>query len=272
MDLPPLFPYATRPDWATQQPHYFEDGGVVDNLPISLGTQFEECDLLFVLPLSASYDGEVNRTSILRRLFLGDGRAARGDRAPRLQAGLPVQRVRGPAEGRSRGRRVAPPGASVAPPVAGLGAGAPAQAARDLRHLSRLAVRDRDGRVLEARRGRGRVRADVCRHRKRAAGQFRGRHGPHQLGSHGHRGAGREQPLRGRLLAPPAPGLRGCEASHSTNTPGRNRTCNPRFWSALPATPALQRLLIFNELALSHQRRRCWTTPALTLILALTSR
>ena len=25
----------------------------------------------------------------------------------------------------------------------------------------------------------------------------------------------------------------------STNRPGRNRTCNPRFWSALPATPAL---------------------------------
>src|SRR5207302_2736266 len=31
--------------------------------------------------------------------------------------------------------------------------------------------------------------------------------------------------------------------------PGRNRTCNPRFWSALPATPALKRSLIFNDLA-----------------------
>ena len=53
------------------------------------------------------------------------------------------------------------------------------------------------------------------------------------------------------------------------NRPGRNRTGNPRFWSALPATPALKRLLIFNELAPSPQRPRCWTTPALALILAL---
>ncbi len=60
-----------------------------------------------------------------------------------------------------------------------------------------------------------------------------------------------------------------CEPSCSTNRPGRNRTCNPRFWSALPATPALQRLLIFKNLALSEQRRRRWTTPALALILAL---
>src|SRR6266851_2774118 len=54
------------------------------------------------------------------------------------------------------------------------------------------------------------------------------------------------------------------------NRPGRNRTCNPRFWSPLLATPALQRLLIFKDLASGQQRRRCWTTPALTLILALT--
>src|SRR5260370_12454258 len=53
------------------------------------------------------------------------------------------------------------------------------------------------------------------------------------------------------------------------NRPGRTRTCSPRFWSSLLATPALQRLLIFNDLALGHQRRRCWTTPALALILAL---
>src|SRR5437667_1707651 len=51
--------------------------------------------------------------------------------------------------------------------------------------------------------------------------------------------------------------------------PGRNRTCNPRFWSPLPATPALERLLIFKDLAPSEQRRRRWTTPALALILAL---
>src|SRR6266581_3928671 len=51
--------------------------------------------------------------------------------------------------------------------------------------------------------------------------------------------------------------------------PGRNRTCNPRFWSAVPATPALERLLIFKDLALSEQRRRRWTTLALALFLAL---
>ena len=54
--------------------------------------------------------------------------------------------------------------------------------------------------------------------------------------------------------------------------PGRNRTCNPRFWSAVPATRALKPLLIFNDLASSEQRRRCWTTPALALILALLNR
>jgi len=51
--------------------------------------------------------------------------------------------------------------------------------------------------------------------------------------------------------------------------PVRNRTCNPRFWSALPATPALKPLLIFNDLGPGQQRRRRWTTPALTLFLAL---
>jgi hypothetical protein len=58
-------------------------------------------------------------------------------------------------------------------------------------------------------------------------------------------------------------------ATTDVNRPGRNRTCNPRFWSPLLATPTLQRLLIFKDLALGQQRRRCWTTPALTLILAL---
>ena len=44
---------------------------------------------------------------------------------------------------------------------------------------------------------------------------------------------------------------------------------NPRFRSTLPATPAWKRLLIFNDLAPSRRRRRCWTTPALALIPAL---
>src|SRR6266566_3651562 len=42
-----------------------------------------------------------------------------------------------------------------------------------------------------------------------------------------------------------------------------------RLWSALLATPALKRLLIFKDLAPGHQRRRRRTTPALTLSLTL---
>src|SRR6185436_19368517 len=46
MDLPPLFPYASI---RTDMNEEFEDGGVIDNLPVVLGTQIEECDLLFIL-------------------------------------------------------------------------------------------------------------------------------------------------------------------------------------------------------------------------------
>src|SRR5260370_38314639 len=56
---------------------------------------------------------------------------------------------------------------------------------------------------------------------------------------------------------------------HAANRPGRTRTCSPRFWSPLLATPALERLLIFNDLAPGQQRRRCWTKPELALSLAL---
>lgn len=66
MDLPPLFPYrrirSDRTEW-------FEDGGVVDNLPIRFGTGIERCDLLFVLPLNASFAASVDRRSITRRLL-----------------------------------------------------------------------------------------------------------------------------------------------------------------------------------------------------------
>src|SRR5438128_7316232 len=34
----------------------------------------------------------------------------------------------------------------------------------------------------------------------------------------------------------------------TANRPGGNRTCNPRFGSALPVTPALQPLLMFKDL------------------------
>jgi predicted acylesterase/phospholipase RssA len=66
MDLPPLFPYI---DVKVDSTEWFEDGGVVDNLPVWFGTQIEQCDLLFILPLNASFAEPVNRTSISKRLF-----------------------------------------------------------------------------------------------------------------------------------------------------------------------------------------------------------
>lgn len=62
MDLPPLFEYVRIGD------EVFEDGGVVDNLPIYFGTGIEKCDLLFVLPLNASYASGAGRRRILRRM------------------------------------------------------------------------------------------------------------------------------------------------------------------------------------------------------------
>lgn len=62
MDLPPLFEYVRIGD------ETFEDGGVVDNLPIYFGTGIEKCDLLFVFPLNASYASGVDRRRILRRM------------------------------------------------------------------------------------------------------------------------------------------------------------------------------------------------------------
>ena len=63
MDLPPLFPYM-QIDCET-----FEDGGVVDNLPVIFGTAVEECDLLFVLMLNASFESEPDTDSILKRML-----------------------------------------------------------------------------------------------------------------------------------------------------------------------------------------------------------
>jgi predicted acylesterase/phospholipase RssA len=66
MDLPPLFPYASiRTDMAED----FEDGGVIDNLPVLFGTQVESCDLLFILPLNATFADKVDHRSIVKRLF-----------------------------------------------------------------------------------------------------------------------------------------------------------------------------------------------------------
>jgi NTE family protein len=62
MDLPPLFPYVRR-DGGT-----FEDGGVLDNLPILFPAN-DGCDLIFILPLNADFEAVPNERSILARLF-----------------------------------------------------------------------------------------------------------------------------------------------------------------------------------------------------------
>ncbi len=65
MDLPPVFPFAAvrgRPGEA------FEDGGVVDNLPMVFATELEDCDLVFVLPLNATFAEEPDPHSMLLRL------------------------------------------------------------------------------------------------------------------------------------------------------------------------------------------------------------
>jgi predicted acylesterase/phospholipase RssA len=66
MDLPPLFPYMRI---RTDREEWFEDGGVVDNLPMRFGTEIEECNLLFVLPLNASFAEQVGHDSVTKRLF-----------------------------------------------------------------------------------------------------------------------------------------------------------------------------------------------------------
>jgi predicted acylesterase/phospholipase RssA len=66
MDIPPLFPYVRI---RLDREEVFEDGGVVDNLPVWFGTHVEGCDLLFVLPLNASFAEPVNQTSVAARLF-----------------------------------------------------------------------------------------------------------------------------------------------------------------------------------------------------------
>lgn len=63
MDLPPLFRYTRLKD------QYYEDGGVIENLPIQFGTEAEHCDLLFILPLNATFSREVSQRSIVKRLW-----------------------------------------------------------------------------------------------------------------------------------------------------------------------------------------------------------
>lgn len=62
MDIPPLFPYVERND------NLFEDGGVIDNLPI-IFPAMEECNFIFVLSLNSDFEEEPNEKSVLARLF-----------------------------------------------------------------------------------------------------------------------------------------------------------------------------------------------------------
>jgi NTE family protein len=64
MNLPPLFPYSKIGD------SLYEDGGVIENIPFRFGAPIEDCDLLFVLPLNATFqDQEAANHSLLRRVL-----------------------------------------------------------------------------------------------------------------------------------------------------------------------------------------------------------
>ncbi|MBF6558660.1 MAG: patatin-like phospholipase family protein [Candidatus Binataceae bacterium] len=64
IDLPPAFPFARIGKEA------FEDGGAIDNLPIRFGAPIEDCDLLFVLPLNATFeDQKATGGGLLRRVL-----------------------------------------------------------------------------------------------------------------------------------------------------------------------------------------------------------
>ncbi len=65
MDIPPLFPYVKL---TCDAEAWYEDGGVIDNLPMWFGTEVEHCDLLFVLPLNATFAEPVNQTSVAKRI------------------------------------------------------------------------------------------------------------------------------------------------------------------------------------------------------------
>lgn len=61
MDLPPLFPYMPL------RGELYEDGGVIDNLPLSFPAT-DRCNLLFVLSLNADFEAEPNFRSVISRL------------------------------------------------------------------------------------------------------------------------------------------------------------------------------------------------------------
>jgi predicted acylesterase/phospholipase RssA len=63
MDIPPAFKRLS--DGSGQ---LYEDGGVIDNLPIQFATWCEGCNLLFVLPLNATFAEQVSNVSIISRM------------------------------------------------------------------------------------------------------------------------------------------------------------------------------------------------------------
>jgi predicted acylesterase/phospholipase RssA len=63
MDIPPAFKRLRD----TGGNHY-EDGGVIDNLPIQFATWCEGCNLLFVFPLNATFAGRASGISVIQRM------------------------------------------------------------------------------------------------------------------------------------------------------------------------------------------------------------
>jgi len=63
MDIPPAFKRLQDGNG-----NYYEDGGVIDNLPIQFATWYEGCNLLFVFPLNATFEGRASRISVIQRM------------------------------------------------------------------------------------------------------------------------------------------------------------------------------------------------------------
>jgi len=63
MDIPPAFKRLKDASG-----NFYEDGGVIDNLPIQFATWCEGCNLLFVFPLNATFAGRASHISIFARM------------------------------------------------------------------------------------------------------------------------------------------------------------------------------------------------------------
>jgi predicted acylesterase/phospholipase RssA len=63
MDIPPAFKRLQD-----ARGNSYEDGGVIDNLPIQFATWCEGCNLLFVFPLNATFAGPASHISVIQRM------------------------------------------------------------------------------------------------------------------------------------------------------------------------------------------------------------